>query len=600
MLFFPKTRRAIEMDITKSPFWEAFSSRADLKKYGVDSLLLFALQLKFDIEDIDLIASNCLTEGGEDKKTDLVYINSEAGYVVIAQTSVAESVLGKNGKPKTAKANKATDLNAAISWLLAPPISDLPEKLKSHAKELRQAILDGEIDRIYIWLVHNLQESSNVADELKTVGHTTASHLKAHFPSAKNINIQALEVGKNTLERWYQSIQNPILVPDIFTIPISNGFKISEGDWKSFVTTIPAAFLFDLYKKYENDLFSADIRDYLGSRGSDKNINSGIKQTAQNDPEHFWVYNNGITVLVNKFKPNKTDKPKTLQINGFSIINGAQTTGSIGNLKKSPIDKAMVQVRFITCNNQKTLRNIVKFNNTQNKILGPDSRSNDDIQTRLISEFKAISGISYLPRRGEHEDITPRPSDRLYSVVAGQSLAAFFGNPDVAYHEKTNMWIDNKKYSDYFNDHTNAKNILFALSLLKAVENKKRSLWEKSNSGKLIGKENDQFNFFRNRGAVFMMTSAIAGCLEDILDKQIPSKFDLAFKKNLRLASAIELWVPIVNIASAFPEPLVAGLADGFKAHDTVNDAIKQFQSLIRAIVVANPEVFVEFRKHVN
>jgi hypothetical protein len=596
------------MDAKKLSFWAAFNSRDDLKKYGVDALLLFALQLKFgiDIEDIDLIASNCLTEGGEDKKADLIYIDYEAAHVVIAQTYIAKSLIGKDGKPKKAKANKAADLNATVSWLLATPISNLPEKLKSHAEELRRAITDGGISTIHIWLVHNQPESTNVRDELNTVEHTTDSIIKANFPSFSSIGkieIQALEVGKNTLEAWYQSVQNPILVSKVFTIPISNGFEIKEGDWRSFVTAIPAAFLHKLYGEYKNDLFSADIRGYLGSRESDKNINKGMEQTAGEDPGHFWVYNNGITVLVNNFKPIKTGGLKKLRINGFSIVNGAQTTGAIGSLSEPPEDSAMVPVRFITCGNNETLRNIIRYNNTQNKMIGPDSRSNDPIQTKLISEFKNIPGISYSPRRGVGEDIIKKPPPNTYNLlpfVAGQAIAAFWGRPDVAYHEKTDMWINTEKYSTYFNDRTNAKNVLFALSLLKAVENKKTSLWGKSNSDNLVGKENDQFTFFRKRGSVFMMTSAIARCLEDILNKQIPNRSNLAFKENVSLQGAVNIWTPIVNTASAFTEPLVEGLADGFKAHDTVNGAIRQFQSLMKATIEANPQIFSEFAKQVS
>ena len=119
------------------------------------------------------------------------------------------------------------------------------------------------------------------------------------------------------------------------------------------------------------------------------------------------------------------------------------------------------------------------------------------------------------------------------SFVAGQALAAFHGNPDVAYHEKTHMWEDNTLYNEYFNEKTRAKHILFALSLLKSVEKKKMVLWSKSKDDNLIGKEKDQFVFFRKRGSIFMMTSAIAACLEDIFNKRIPNRFDLAFRENI-------------------------------------------------------------------
>ena len=63
-------------------FDKAFTSRDDLKKFGSDSLLLYALQLKFGIEDIILVASNSLTDGSDDKKADLVYIDSDRALLL--------------------------------------------------------------------------------------------------------------------------------------------------------------------------------------------------------------------------------------------------------------------------------------------------------------------------------------------------------------------------------------------------------------------------------------------------------------------------------------------------------------------------------------
>lgn len=51
-----------------------FSSRSDLiEKYTNNSLLLYALQLRFNIDDIVSVASDSLTDGGGDKKCDLIY-----------------------------------------------------------------------------------------------------------------------------------------------------------------------------------------------------------------------------------------------------------------------------------------------------------------------------------------------------------------------------------------------------------------------------------------------------------------------------------------------------------------------------------------------
>ena len=78
-------------------------------------------------------------------------------------------------------------------------------------------------------------------------------------------------------------------------------------------------------------LFSANVRDYLGSKSSDSNINNGIKKTAEREPENFWAYNNGLTILV-KFLSEYRRKQRMdfkFSFRGMSMVNGAQTTGAI-------------------------------------------------------------------------------------------------------------------------------------------------------------------------------------------------------------------------------------------------------------------------------
>lgn len=583
------------MDTKGFSFWVAFESRDDLSQFGVDALLLFALQLKFGIEDISIVASNSLTEGGDDKKADLIYIDSESGHAVIAQAYMSEDM-----SKKEALRNKASDLNTAVSWLLIRPIDELPVSIKSHAEELRQAITDGAIKTIYIWYVHNLPESQNVQNELITVEHTAISAIQSSFSDCGEIEIQAVEVGGTTLEEWYKAISTPILVTEEFTIPISGGFEIAEADWRTYVTSIPAKWLYEQFRVYKTKLLSVDVREYLGSRKVDNNINYGIKQTAHDDPEHFWVFNNGITALVHQFEERKKNGESEIYFKGISIVNGAQTVGVIGNLDTPPDDKAKVQVRFITCNNARTVYDIVRYNNSQNKLTAPDFRSNDPIQRRLLEEFRSIPSVEYLPRRGGHEDVIKRRPTALPSVTAGQALAALHGDPGVAYHQKTHMWEEDKLYARYFNEQTKAKHIIFSYSLLKAVERKKHDLWSKSKNNSLIEIEKSQLDFFRKRGSTFLMTAAVARCLEIILNKQIPNSFSLTFNSNLSPEDATTRWSSIVEIASAFTAPLVEGLSDGFRTHETVDNAIQTFQSLIVSTKEANSAIYSRFAKQVN
>ena len=112
----------------------ALNSRTDLNQYGSNALSLFALALRFGLEDLDTVASESLTDGIDDKKVDIIYIDRDEGVAVIAQTYMASSL------KKEAPANKASDLNTGVAWLIQRSISDLPKRLKSPAKELREAI----------------------------------------------------------------------------------------------------------------------------------------------------------------------------------------------------------------------------------------------------------------------------------------------------------------------------------------------------------------------------------------------------------------------------------------------------------------------------
>ena len=66
---------------------------------------------------------------------------------------------------------------------------------------------------------------------------------------------------------------------------------------------------------------------------SDSNINNGIKLSASDEPNNFWVYNNGVTALVLDYKLGPRLKSgRKITIDGISVVNGAQTTGSLGSI----------------------------------------------------------------------------------------------------------------------------------------------------------------------------------------------------------------------------------------------------------------------------
>lgn len=431
---------------------DALTTNPKLAEYGSNAILLFALQLKFDIEDIDEIALDALTDGNDDKKCDLVYVDADEGYAVLAQ-----GYQSQDQERPGAPSNKASDLNTAVGWLLERDIQELPERLRPSADRIREALKSNQIRTFYIWYVHNLPESNNVREELKTTEMTARNIVSALHPEA-DIEISAIEVGRSTLEEWYKAGQTPIAVSGDFEVDVPGGYQIAEADWSAYVTSVPARWLWAIYAEHGMELFSANVRGYLGSRRSDRNINHGIKNTADTDPDHLWTYNNGITALVHEFvAPSQRAKNKKLRIQGISIVNGAQTTGALGSASQSPSRSAMVPARFVMCSNAETITNIIRYNNSQNRVTAPDFRSNDAIQRRLRLEFDKIPGASYEGgRRGSIDGISRRSASTIPSETAAMALAALHGDPALAYNGKSQIWENNSIYSRFFSERTTA------------------------------------------------------------------------------------------------------------------------------------------------
>ncbi|AGM29998.1 hypothetical protein MASS_3396 [Mycobacteroides abscessus subsp. bolletii 50594] len=576
-----------------APGYAAFQSRDDLAKYGDNALLLFVAQLKLGVDDVDSFASNSLTDGSNDKKCDLVAVVPDTQRVVLAQ-----GYMSTKANPGAAPANKASDLNTGVSWLLAGEIDKLPETLRGAAAEVRDALKAGDIREFQLWYVHNCDESQNVGEELAQALKTADCIIRRDFPDI-DVDVSAVEVGRTVLEDEYARIQAPILVSDEFTFEVPGGFEIVGEDWSAFSTAVDAADLRNLWSVHKAKLMSPNIRDYLGVVRSNGNINFGIKQTAKSQPTNFAIFNNGITVLVNEyeFQGASGNEKQRLRVEGVGIVNGGQTTGALGSLDESEAKStagAMVMARFVKCTNTSVLGDIVKYNNTQNKVEATDFRSKDDVQERLRKEFEPIPNSEYRGgRRGGATDAIQRIKTLLPDSSVAQSLAAFHGEPNLAYNETRSIWDNDAIYSRVFRQSVTARHIVFTYSLLKAVEQEKQTILAIREDSRTDAQKRHAA-FFSSRGSNYLFVAAIGSCIETILDTAVADRYSLRFKKNLSPADAVDVWTPVVIVASAFSSHLMPATDRGLKAQERVKNAIEAFSSMLEAIRPANAAPFDE------
>jgi len=569
-----------------------YSARADLQPYSQHALMLWALQIRYQIEDIEEFASSCLTDNSDDKKCDLIWVNRDEGFAVIAQDYFSQKA------KKEAPANKASDLNTAVAWMLgAEDLPSIPETIRYGVKEVREAIEKKEINQIYIYYIHNLPESRNVENELRQVKTTADKYL-----AEREISVFVKEVGQNTLIEWYENLQNPILVTDEFELPYEQGILVEGEKWRSILTNVSGTTLNEWFKKYGEKLFSANHRDYLGSRNSDKNINNGIKITAKENPENFWVYNNGISIITNRFVPDKENKK--VIVSGISIINGAQTTGSIGSIEVAIQPGLLVSCRFIECKDQEIIKEIVRFNNLQNKLISSDFRSNDRIQKRIADEFHDFSGerLAYAGgRRGGASDAIQRRPNLISSDTVAQTLTAYHGRPDIGYKFKSRIWEENEDYRRVFNDKTSAQHILFVYSLFREIINFRLNIKQKLKNGDgLTEQEHLQLEFFNARGSVYVLIYAISNTIEVFLNKKVEDKFDLYFKEPNTIEKYQSYWNPIISIALSFSKQLLTGLQNYSLTMESISNAMSDFTGLVQAVAEPNRERIKLFAEKVS
>ena len=512
-------------------FIGTFESEAVLTPYGNNALPLFAVGLLLGVEDLGSFATESLTDSPNDKKADVIYINEADGIACIAQGMTAADW----GKPE-APANKASDLNTAAAWLLQAPIEEIPEKIHGQAKLLRDGLSQGTITRLIFAYAHNAYESMNVERELQ-VTHDLVSGLNI----SQQCDVEVVELGLRTIEALHLKSRGSIQVTDEIQFPAVQCIRETGCGWEAFVISINGAKLFDLYEGHKNALFSANLRDFLGSRRANRNVNNTIKTTAESESGVFYIFNNGITIVCNKADYEKD----TLKIHGISVVNGAQTTGAIHAAGRERAQKVSVVARVIVVENHTMIPRIVTANNTQNAIVAWDRRSNDPVQIRLGQEFDAKE-IQYVHRR----DNARKSANSIFADQVGQMLCAFGGDLQTAIRAKADIFERDTTYNEVFPGTLGIGHVFGIQTLGWAYDGVKQDLKTKADSGSLTELEQKQLRLLDYPASKQFLIRVMGDLREEISGMNMPHPREFALKDEAITASgseAISAWVKVIN-----------------------------------------------------
>lgn len=190
------------------------------------------------------------------------------------------------------------------------------------------------------------------------------------------------------------------------------------------------------WTSHGNRLVARNIRHALGST----DVNEAISHTARTEPEKFWYYNNGITLVADEAKraPGAANARSAGNFNftGASIVNGAQTVSTLGRVEDdASLGLVRIPIRVVLLKDAPTGfgGEVTRTNNLQNRVEARDFVAQDPEQARIQREMQ-IEDVDYQYLRGEPASNAPNRADLIEVTTA---LACASGDPVLAVLAKT-------------------------------------------------------------------------------------------------------------------------------------------------------------------
>ena len=202
------------------------------------------------------------------------------------------------------------------------------------------------------FIKNEVEESSTayqLSEEIKLISKNTTKIKSVIFSDSilskavKNIAVadylgKKVEINIWDIERIYNLYKSSLQREDlninlndytINSIPCIKSIEDADNKYTSYLGVINGKLLADLYIDHGSRLLEGNVRSFLSVRGK---INKAIRNTIKDDPEIFFVYNNGIAcTATDAIIKNSYNGLEIKGLTNFQIINGGQTTASIAN-----------------------------------------------------------------------------------------------------------------------------------------------------------------------------------------------------------------------------------------------------------------------------
>lgn len=442
------------------------------------SLLCVTSLLRIDFDE----ARGSITDGGEDRGVDAVYLDERFGRRVIHlfQFKCHSKFNGSN------RNFPSTEIDKILAFI-GDCFGQVDGFLDTCNPLLRQKVLD-------IWDFVN-SGACQVEVHLCSNGERLTPDHKARFESSL-ARFKFFQLHEADLDSLSDTVSHRTATEREIYLRIveEQVYERTDGNVRAVIGTVCGdefiAALTDPTKPTQLDpnLFEENVRVYLGEQND---INRRIYDTAvSNEAGMFWYFNNGITIVCERFSYQPGFKNAPLRLLNPQVVNGGQTSHALFQASRTSfasVQRVRLLVRIIETQDKSLYAKVAEATNSQTPIRSRDLRSNDPVLVRL--EASLLNHEWYLDRkRDQHSKIDE--SRRIDALKLGQVWLAYVrAEPDKA---KT---ASDRIFGEYFPlvfdpSEMDAKRVIAVWNLYTEIEKHRRAkLQEARRTSRLVAEQ---------------------------------------------------------------------------------------------------------------
>ncbi|WP_205838368.1 AIPR family protein [Labrenzia sp. PO1] len=404
-------------------------------------------------------AANAVWDGSDDNGIDAAFFDPEERQVVVVQSKWIQS---GSGEPEASAISNFAD---GVRDLVENAIDSFAERLHSKVGEISDALMQpGTTIQLIVvstgssdLALHGTRKLDRLVDELndgEDDGIATSSILgmsEVFKGLASDANVGQIKLAATLLD--WSRVTHP---------------------HKAYVGIIDGSQLKSWWQNHGKRIVAKNIRYALG----DTDVNSQIKATAENSPEDFWYFHNGITLIADEASrapsASASHASGNFEFRGASIVNGAQTVSTLARVTDDEaLGSVKVSMRVILLSEapEDFGSNVTRTNNLQNRVEGRDFVSRDPEQDRIRGEM-SLEQIDYQIHRSEDFVPTFNSCDLIEVTTA---LACASSEPSHSVAAKTGIGrfyndLSRAPYKAIFNPQTTGARAFNAVRVLRSVD----------------------------------------------------------------------------------------------------------------------------------